>query len=161
MAKAIGTLGNIDTISIGGRVFTDLTNLIMLYTYIQNGGAAQYGTFRKAGGTTGYTPSGGLTFKFSAARISQLATTLNGTGSFTVGYSDNDMGFAGTSPTNGKYIANSSAAYYFGVTTLASGNAGLIEEAVMDFVCPNTKFPFALYVPASLNASVQAFGYEV
>ena len=65
MAKPIGTLGTIPTITVGGRVFTDLDNLIVLTAYAQTGTAAG-ATFREPVASSGYQVPGGQTLRILA-----------------------------------------------------------------------------------------------
>lgn len=45
MAKPIGTLGNIPTVQVNRRTFTDVDNLLILGTYILTD--SRFSTFRK------------------------------------------------------------------------------------------------------------------
>lgn len=67
--KQIGTLGTIDTLTIGGRVFTDLTNLITLYA--ATNAVSTFATFRKNGSqvAAGYQVTSGKTLFIYAIQI--------------------------------------------------------------------------------------------
>lgn len=148
----------IPTLTIGGRVFTDLQNLIILYCFCGPQGSTLNGTFRKAGASSGYTPSGSKTFKLSAIKYSIQATAAAATGSVLIGYADADVGLASAAGlTNGVFIAGGGSPSNIGV-----GMAVMKEtyEAVCDFVVPNTKYLCAQAAAASAIATV-AFGYEV
>ncbi len=87
MAKPIGTLGTIETLTIGGYVFTDLSTLITLVA--GGGGATNYvATMRVPNGVAGYAVTGGktLTIKATLAYQAVVASTMR------LFYSDNDAG---------------------------------------------------------------------
>lgn len=104
MARAIGTLGTIDSITVGGRVLTDLTNLITLIASVD--GANNHCTFRKPNGTSGYQVPGGKVFTVLGIRME----IGNAADAFDMGYSDNDAGFATTTAfTNPVFFADAGA----------------------------------------------------
>ncbi len=109
MAKPIGTLGTIDSLTIAGRTFTNLSGLIIVYGSILT--TSHSATFRKANGASGYTPSGSLAFKGYALRLSPSTVASTG-GSYSLAQSDNDVGLdSATSLTNPVYIAGSANAF--------------------------------------------------
>ncbi len=107
MARPIGTLGTIETLTIGGRVFTDMTNLITLVAGLAAG--SSHCSFRKPNGTAGYAVTGGKTLTLSAVQIQINAADLT-----RLLYSDNDVSpAAATAWTNAVYQGgnNSQSSY--------------------------------------------------
>lgn len=154
MAKAIGTLGNVDSITVGGRVFTDLTTLkILVATTAANTNA----TFRTMNGTSGYTPSGATTFVVHAMKA---IGTAAGTTWGSLGYGDNDVGInSGTTPTNAVYVGGSSTVTTHATSTIAAGSQVPSEMAhPMQFTIPNGKYPAMI---GGANQTVYLYGYEV
>lgn len=160
MSKAIGTLGAVDTITIGNVIFTDVSNLIMVSGYVTDG-TNKWTSFRKPAGSSGYTPSGSKTFHVRAVRIFSLGTVGNGTG-FILGYNNIDLGLSGTtSPSSPIYIGGDSTATLANVVVFGSSVVtGTTIEAVVDFVIPNTKYIFASNAGSASSALIQIFGYE-
>lgn len=154
MSTPIGTLGNVPTLTVGGRVFVDLVNLLILGASCDSSNIVQYGTFRKPNSSSGYTPSGITTFVFSAVHFQ---SGVSGTTNFvTVGYGDNDVGSnSATAPTTATVI--------FGAGSLALVNAGTVKEVAISFTVPNTKYPYM--TKTSINSGDEvyalAYGYEV
>lgn len=152
MARAIGTLGTIDSITVGGRVITTLTGLIILNGSGASGNA--YCTPRKMTASSGYTPSGGLKYQSFAIRSS---STADHAAQF--GYADNDIGLSPTNsgPTNGKTV---------GLLTLGDSGGWVVAgtdgtvEAIIDIEIPNGKYA-AGYTNQADQHSYQIFGYEV
>lgn len=145
----IGSLGAVPTLIVGGKSFTDLTNLITLYGAI-GGSAASFCSFRKQDGTAGYSPSG-VTFRCGG--IKALASVA---GSFAIGYCDNDLGLpSGTSPTNPVYIAGFGST----ATPFTAQTAQYLGDS-FDFTVPAGKFLFAYGGLSTLNCIIQVVGYE-
>jgi len=144
-----------DFMYIGGRLFTNLSSLIILHGRIQNTVATTC-TLRTANGSSGYTPSGSNKFRARAIRMS-IAGVSSGA-SCTLMYSNNDVGFAGTTA----YV---SPVYYCGTTNAEYAQcpgspAQGYYETVTDFLVPNGKYP-GLYDNGAANQwIVQIFGYE-
>ncbi len=88
MAVAIGNLGTIPILTVGGRVFTDLTNLIFLIGSVNTAGRGCTG--RKAGAASGYQVTAGKTLTIYAVKI----TCEDSAGAYgiTLSQSDNDVG---------------------------------------------------------------------
>lgn len=156
MAKPIGTVGNIPTLEVAGRVFTDLDNLIILYGSTTNTNGA---SLRRANGTSGYTPSGSNSFKILALRQTATlgSTPTNGYGS--LGYSDNDVAVnTATAATNPVYVAGALNNFPF---SNPQTQAQVPSEHPLDFTVPNGKFVFADGGGGVGSVSWQVFGYEV
>lgn len=153
MARPIGTLGVIDTLTIGGRVLTDLTTLIVLAaSYTSNSKA----TFRQAfpsAGSAGYAVTSAKTYTVAGIKFNANAAT-----SLALLYADNDVGFdSATAFTNPVYQAsgNTTATNIF--TPSASSNSTQIE------ICPMFRVPAGKYLAISggaVVASALSYGYE-
>lgn len=157
MAKPIGTLGTIDTLTVGGRVFTDLTNLIILG--MANGGGFN-STFRKQYPTNvtgaGYQVTGGKSLTLWAAQILAL-----GADNIQILYSDNDVGLSsGTAFTNPVYPHGNTGYYIWsstgGVNIATSFKAW--HDINMHFVIPAAKYVSCIIGTNTTAANV--YGYE-
>lgn len=154
MARQIGTLGTIETVTVGGRVFTDMQNLIILTTGTIGG--ALNGTLRQIGSQSGagYTPSGANNFRALAVRAVGYTA---GTG-IELAQSDNDVGIqAATALTNPVYFGTEDSGG--GVPMLFTPNVsnGQDERAISGLIL-NGKFCSA--VTTSTGALVIVYGYE-
>lgn len=153
MAKPIGTLGTVDTINVGGRIFTDLTTaLIMAVTQV---GANTFGTFRKTQGTAGYQVTTGKTLTIHAVQL-----ICNAGGNYTtggLGYGDTDIGLnSAAAPTNPIYIGGSTGIQPFAASALASGGYQNVGQYPCNFTVPALKYP--LWNGPQSQAMI--FGYE-
>lgn len=157
--RQIGTLGTIDTLTVGGRVFSNLSSLIQLYGCVLSA-TNRYTSFRKPNTTSGYAPSG-VTFRVCAITAQSYITNTQNAAS--IYYADNDSGIASTTaPVNPVYVGGS------------AGNSGLISELlaatttvgdetiyILDFVIPSGKF-LGVDNNAQANQVVyKVYGYEV
>lgn len=152
MAKPIGTLGVIDTLTIGGRVYTDLTNLIILHGAVSISGNPT--TFRKANGTAGYQAVNTLTISSVVFHCVTASAGVVGN----LGYTDTDYGINNGGGVTGafKYIADSATLPQipFDSTT---GNTTITSN--INFTVATTKYLF--FVPgSSINTIVLAYGYD-
>lgn len=155
MAKPIGTLGTIETLTVGNRVFTDLTNLITL------GGKATGSnrtTLRKMG------PNSGAGYAVTALKtLSIYALNVFATGasavSAAIGQSDNDVGLdQATALTNPKYFMT-------GSSTLIDMVQGVAGAGVQSFISGNPLGTAAASKFVSIDANgvalfLIAHGYE-
>ena len=149
MARPIGTLGTIPTLTVGGYVFTDLSNLIILVALANTG---LFSTLRKVNANTGagYTPSGGTAFHCKAYKSHNTGTVQN----FGPLYGNTDVGFtSGSGPTSQIYEASGSSTN----TATFVAQAGLTDHST-NFIIPNGKYMSAYL---NYNGGLQAFGYEV
>ncbi len=106
MAKPIGTLGVIDTLTIGGRVFTDLTTILCLYT---KGTSTNRCTFRLYGSQSGagYVVTGGKTLRIYAYYLQSPSASVV---SALIAQTDNDIGLgAATAFSNPIYFGTESS----------------------------------------------------
>ncbi len=147
----------IDTITVAGRVFTNLTNLIILYARMSSGAAENYSTMRTAAGSSGYTPSGSKAFKMSAIKTMNYAPT---TTAMLLGIvqSNNDVGMSSATVPTGQVFPTGGAG---NLAIQCSGTSGVTIEETADFQIANTKF-LSLIAPAQVDdALVKVYGYEV
>jgi hypothetical protein len=154
MARQIGTLGTIDTITVGGRVFTDLTNMIILHgRHVGTNGC----TLRKDSGSAGYQVTTGKTMTVYATR-SWCINAANDTP--TLAQSDNDVGVnSATALTNAVQQAGSSSITYapeYSVNTLGTQPS----ESVLAFPIAALKYLTSKGATASADIRVTAFCYE-
>jgi len=156
-SSPVGTLGTIPTLDIGGRIFTDLTNLIVLQA--QNTTTSHWGTFRKPNSTSGYQVTSGKTLHILGAQSSIIVDGGAG-GNATVLYGDTDVGIdSASAPTNPIYPYGTVAVSISGSIPLNLA-PGVYPQS-LNFDVPATKYP-ALYVPAGTGQQVQItiYGYE-
>lgn len=152
--RAIGTLGTIDSITVGGRVFTDLTNLIILHAGLSTGG--DFSTFRKASGSAGYQVTAGKTLHIYA--LDAWANATNVQSSIILLYGDTDVGqTSGSGPTNPVYLAGSTT-YQIADYNNGTGGGIVYKASALDFPIPSTKY--VAYLSGNLS-SVVLYGYEV
>lgn len=154
MARQIGTLGTIDTITVGGRVFTDLTTLIYLEAYTAT--TARYTTYRKNNTSAGYQVTTGKTLSIYAIRVMTDSAAGSSAGSV-LSYGDTDVGLnSAAAPTNVVYQFGDSTARIFLTTT--GQTSGVFYESPTLFTVPATKYAAQLAVGNDCLAL--AFGYE-
>ena len=144
----------IPTLSVGGRVFTDLANLLTLSGYCA-GGASPRTSFRKPATSAGYAPSG-KTFVVKAIRLNTATTAA--ASPLSIFYSDNDCGIgSATAATNQVYMAGASS-----VASLSQGAwvVATTYEFALNFVIPAGKF-VGMENGGTFSAPITIFGYEV
>jgi len=157
----VGTVGMVDSLTIGGRTFTDLTNLISLVGNVTSGA---FTTLRKLDATSGYTPSGSNKFKVHAIKMFLVNASAASNSSLNLGYGDTDSGVGGGAPTTPKYVGNDATnAHIFPIPWVGTAN-GPIQDTFelaygQPFTIPNTKFPFV--TGNAVQAQVIIYGYEV
>jgi len=156
MATPIGTLGTIPTLTVAGRVFTDLTNLIYLGTVISGGPTDATFRLLSGSGGAGYQVTGGKTLTIYA--ISAVTKTNNSIGLGLV-QSDNDCGFSG-SFSNPVYEIGDVASDMHALNSVIG--TGIIQSNCEDqafFQVAATKY-LGLRNDAAANIKCKAFGYE-
>jgi hypothetical protein len=140
-------------IQVGGRVFTDLTNLILIYGRATT---TTNSTLRKPNGSSGYTPAAGKTFTVHAVRAIVMAAAAAGC---IIGYADNDIGFSSASAlTNPVRIGGASHPFI----AMASLTPDMNEAALGlsgAFAVPEAKYPFC--ESSSGDVLVHVYGYDV
>lgn len=141
-----------ETITVGGKVFTDLENLIQLHGILVSGGSC---TLRKADSSSGYLPSGSNNFQVHAIQLFIAAC-----GEFVLLYSDNDMGVdTSTAPTNPVYPGGSLSC---GILTLnGQYAAGSIVSMLSNFIIPNGKYIAINYAGYPSDGVIRVYGYEI
>jgi hypothetical protein len=148
MARLVGSLGTIDTLTVGGRVMTDMTNLKILSCIVNVGTFSSYRRVNQNSGGA-YTPSGATAFHVKGVRSSNTGSISN----FGNVYGDNDVGFFGGGPTNPIYEASGNSTNSVGMAALAG-----ISEHPSNFILPNGKYLSGYF---NYNGGAWVFGYEV
>ena len=126
---------------VGGRVFTDLTNLIVLYGLVT---ASKVSTLRKHNGTAGYQVAASKKFQFWAWEMDSDTQTAGDANSFKIVYADNDAGVnTGSSATftNPEYPGDHASlgnVYY--VTTTFNARSDTPSGSFY-FEAPASKYP--------------------
>lgn len=148
-AGPIGTLGFVDNYTFTPKQvnLAPVGSVFQLYGYIASGG--QHANFRLPGGTV----TGGYLVT-SSVKVQGLLvpTSAGGSSSFTIGYSDTDVGIASAStPSNPKYLAGTASMQLF---TTNSGDSK--APVPLDFVVPSGKYLY-LEGGGSANAPVILF----
>lgn len=152
MAVAIGNLGTIPTLTVGNRVFTDLTNLITLSGFVSGGG--NYGTMRAPNGTAGYQVTAGKTYTIHSLIITGGGVT--GTGAGTILYGNTDVGTgAGSAPTTPIYYGGYGAGGLLTASNFPPSITGTFCNPM--FQIPATKYPAVIN---SSTAFYLSYGYE-
>lgn len=157
-SKAIGTLGTIDTITVGGRVFTNLTSLIILYGWADGTGTSNRCTLRTANGSAGYQVTTGKTLTIRAVRFQTTgASNTAGVSPGNLAYADNDVGVAtSTAFTNSVNMIGNTSFIQWGRASLYYGSDG--DGAAIDFQVPALKYP--AYVASNQICAIICYGYE-
>ena len=157
MAIPIGTLGTIPTLTVGGRVFTDLTNLIILYG-MSTTSTHNWSTLRKQNGSSGYTVTSGKTLTINAV----TCITPNSTApAVSLLYGTSDVGLdSGSAPTGAVYLAGGSSTNTIYISQCASSGSSLsqISSGSVDFQVPAGKYPCG-YMNTQ-GCSMSTLGYE-
>ena len=142
----------IPSLTIGGRVFTDLTNLLIFSGPVA-GAANGITTLRRMNASAGYQVTAGKTLYLLAIEINTF--TAVATTALSVGYSDTDLGrLVNTAPTNPVYMEGAAG---YGFPTIATGKI----EYGMIFTVPATKYPFINNSGNATTAQIRIYGYEV
>lgn len=154
MAKPIGTLGTIPTLTVGGRVFTDLTNLLVLGAY--NGTGTKYATFRKNNTSAGYFVTSGKTLTISALNV-QSQDTSTSTSSVGLGYSTQDVGFNSASEPSADTFQYGNSGFY--VWAFIGNQIPVQSERSTIFTIPAASAPFMKSI-GSGEVWATVYGYE-
>lgn len=141
------------SLTVGGRVMTDMSNLIVLHARFASGANRYFGAC-KSNGTAAYQVTAGKTLRIIAARVA-VGTAASG-GPIALGYSDAAITLAGTAgaPTNPIYNGGSN-----GVYTATTGVLGVTEFA-LNFTIPATKYVHHDQGTATADGAVTYYGYE-
>jgi hypothetical protein len=142
---------SIPSLTVGGRVFTDLSNLVILMGHTLGTGNAS--SLRKPGSSTGYTPPVGKSFRLLALKIITNSSSQSGIRLLS---STNDIGNnTATSVTGASYIYGDSNNYFTSGTT-----PGGFLEAAIDFTVPFGSYLTILSGGSTSDCFVIAYGYE-
>jgi hypothetical protein len=144
-------------LTVGGRVFSDLTNLIVLYAQVGDGKFSVFGAQGAGGGRAVTT---GKTFTLSAFRVYYSVAAAANVFTASIGYCDTDIGLNSNGP-----IVNSVNLY--GDTADNSGQilgSVLPENNVIDvptlFTIPAGKFIYVVNSISGQSLNIMLFGYE-
>ncbi len=156
MAQPISNLGTIPTLSVGGRVFTDLTTLIVLAG--GNLTINRYSTLRKPNGTAGYQVTVGKTLRIDACRI--WTTSTGGLCNVGLLYGDTDVGLdSASAPTTAVSYGGSSSVYVGFQGTAASGVESQAPAEITPFFSVVAQ-KYAAMLSDRAATNMTAFGYE-
>lgn len=156
MATQIGTLGNIPTLTIGGRVFTDLSTLIELTGYCNTNANA---SLRLYSGSAGYQVTTGKTLTIGACKLSAATSSSNVT--FNLGYADNDVGLdSSTAFTSAVWRGGSSSNRIVAFIVGSSGVSTSSVEMGIKVNCIAQKYVAFSGVAGAGGVYITAWGYE-
>lgn len=156
------------TITVGGRVFTDLANLIQYRTELE-GSSTQAATMIRltASGPAGLTAvTTAKTYLVYAGRAVQGVTGATGNKPFKLAYGDTSVGVGGASPPanvvgmlSGIASGNDADGFMSGI--VAGANPGYVEEAFNCGKVVATKFPCVIATSALGGPFyISVWGYE-
>lgn len=157
MAQPIGTLGNVETLTIDGRTFVNLSSLIILQGWTS---VNSHSVLRKAGASSGYAVTSGKTLTIDAFKI------LNGAATgllalATLCQCDVDIGMdVATAFTNAVNMTSSSLSFPFFGATVSTTIPSPMSQGFggIGFSVAATKFVGAIMQTASVM--IWAYGYE-
>lgn len=158
MATQIGTLGTIPTITVGGRLFTDISNLIILTERVLT--AARFSTLRKPNSSAGYQVTAGKTLTIEAQQSISSASSASQYEYFLL-YGDTDVGQdSAAAPTTPIYVAGEAtntitAGHY---EQAASETYVMPVNLITRFQVPAAKY--AAFKATSAGTVLWAYGYE-
>lgn len=143
------------SLTVGGRVFTDLTNLLTFACWATGTGST-FGPCVKTGGTAGYQVTSGKTLTIYAVLCSPDAT---GSVGFNLLYADTVVanGGSNSAPTNPIYFGGGGQTQ--GNFEMQSGAVGVQSSFAPNFQAPSTKY-LSVYNNGAGNAHCLAYGYE-
>lgn len=149
----------IPSLTIAGRVFTDLENLIILKGYAE-GTTNVRGTARKQNASAGYQVPTGKKFVIKAARLQVNNSAANANFAALIAYADNDVGIgSSTAFTNAVYVGGSTNTAAFGAMNALSNT---IQEFFHNFEVPAGKYIGVWALASATNyIGVEIYGYEV
>ena len=150
----IGTVGNIDKITVGGVELVDIANLFCVGCTVNAVGlGARYSTARSQFATSGYQVGVGKSFRVLAVRMTVLDATAGSGSSDSWGYGDTDVG------------SNSAAAPTTPiVSNVMRPGPGRVANSTTYIVTGRAEVPASKYVYAQndgASAYWNFYGYEV
>ena len=141
------------SLTVGERVFTDITNLIVAYGRCSTTNTNS--SLRKYDGTAGYQVTAGKSYEITA--MSAVVITTSGAEELRLLYSDNDVGIAvATGFTTPIYPAGNSGTG----TILSLAAAGNLTRALR-FRVIAAKYPGITNSGTVAIVQAQTYGYEV
>lgn len=156
MAKAIGTLGNVDSLTMAGYTFVDIANLKVLVAATATTGNVS--TFR-TGGSSGYQVTAAKTLTLRAARITVASVTAAAASLIDLFYADNDVAIDTTTARTNQVNYNGATGTNYRVATW-SALANSVE-AIVNFPVAAQKYPgFIHEIAQNVHVSVCVVGYE-
>lgn len=155
--KPIGTLGMVDYMSVGGVVFTDLTNLISLssgFSTSSNKNAA----LRK-NSSSGYQVTAGKTYTIRAVQANVYVAEA--TASVRLLYADNDVGLPGTTAfTNPIYYGTYAGTSTQYVTNCIDATTTGVRERAIIFGVAAQKYACIDFTGSTGVGQFATYGYE-
>ncbi len=144
----MATVATIESLTVGGRVFTDLNNLIVLYGRAGSGGGGPNATFRLSSASSGYAVPASKVLTIMAYKIINLFSSTQVTG---LNYADNDVGFISAA-------AFTSPVYYAGASNfdLGTPSSGSFLDGDLNFEVPASK-----YIGYSNNISTAGISFFI
>lgn len=155
---AIINTAQVPSLTIGGRVLTDLANLKCLVGYASNGKQC---TFRSSDvvDTTAYQVPTGKTFKIVAMRVHCNLAAAVGSSMGAIFYCDNDLGQDSlTAATNVKYRGGAST---LGQLIHGFNSITNVLESTFKYDVPADKYVSFVNVTAGATLFIEVYGYEV
>jgi hypothetical protein len=153
MARPIGTLGVIDTITVGGRVFTDVSTLKILNGFVATNNNSVLSDVSTA--TNGYIVPALKTFTIYALKAFHTGTSAS-SNQINILYADNN-------------VANDSATAF--TTPVYSAGSSVTAAIIGHFTTPTIETSFLFAIPTGKypsmvrggtgNIYIHAYGYEV
>ncbi len=152
--KPIGTLGTIPTLAVGGRVFTDLTNLKTLVGFVN--GVGLNATLRELGETSGYLVPTGKVFRILAYSISNYGSSDG----LYPGYGDTDVGQQSSSSPTGAVNPLSGGGFLINTTSANATNLVTLELSLgSGLLIPAETYPY-IASGGTMVGTILAHGYE-
>lgn len=146
----------VPSLTIGGRVFTDISNLIVLC-----GGpatAARFSTLRRPNGSAGYQITAGKTFRIEAIVI--FSGTAASIATYNLLYGDTDVGLdSAAAPTTPVYCGGGATVY----TAMVGRGTGGASEQFPQVFHPHFDIPATKYACITVDKAASAvfvYGYE-
>lgn len=157
-SDVVGTLGTVETLTVGGRVLKDLTNLIRLVCY--TGVANTNGTFRLQNGSAGYAVTALKTLTIVGLRLQTYTSAPSPLG-FQLVQTDNDVGFAsGTAFTNPVYEGRDSGLFPYTINVGSAANITYFNEFPSNFTVAAGKYLSCVPHSGGAIITATAWGYE-
>jgi hypothetical protein len=153
MPTPIGTIGAVEAITVGGRVFTDLDNLKTLFAYVSGVNLNSSLVDQSTG--TAYQVPGGKVFKMLALSFSSGGAA----DSLTLGYADNNVGISSTTAFVNHVQLGGGGGFFTPVNTgVGAGDFEISMGSGMSV--PAGKYPCVNNGTAS-TGGILVYGYEV